>query len=284
MSQEPEESLRVSIDGELCQVEPGLTVLEAARQFGVEIPTLCFDEALEPYASCRMCVVEVSSAGRGASATRGPKRMVASCVYPVEDGLEVRTSTEEILRHRRNLVELFLSRSPNAKRIQKLAQQLGISEPRYKFAETHNCIVCGLCIRACAEIVGAHAIGFGQRGIKRRVVPPFRRGSAACISCGTCTTICPTEAIKLEEIDRIQSIHTIAPGEPETSCAVCGGFELVPPSPGDYTEWLSEKRAGKHTGGTQEDITGKAGEETVRRIAGESVGNAAPSLKRPKGN
>jgi NADH dehydrogenase/NADH:ubiquinone oxidoreductase subunit G len=241
--QEVEKSLRVRIDGELYQVEPGYTVLEAARQFGVEIPTLCFDEALEPYAACRLCVVEVSSVVPGKGAARGPKRMVASCVYPVEEGLEVQTSTEEILRHRRNLVELYLSRSPNARKIQKLAEQFGISEPRYKFAETHNCIVCGLCVRACSEIVGANAIGFGLRGIKRKVEPPFHRGSAACISCGTCTTICPTEAIRLEEIDRIRSIHALAPGVYETSCSICGSFELVPKSPDDYAEWLLDKAA-----------------------------------------
>jgi len=249
MCQEAAKNLRVKIDSEVYLVEPGFTVLEAARQFGVNIPTLCFDEALEPYAACRLCVVEVSSAVPSKPGGRGPKRTVASCVYPVEDGLEVETATEEILRHRRNLVELYLARSPNAKRIQKLAEQFGISEPRYKFAETHNCIVCGLCVRACSEIVGANAIGFGQRGMKRKVEPPFRRGSAACISCGTCTTICPTEAIRLVEIDRIQSIHVMAQGEHETSCAVCGGFEMVPKSPDDYAEWLSEKTAEKTTGG-----------------------------------
>jgi NADH dehydrogenase/NADH:ubiquinone oxidoreductase subunit G len=248
MCGETEKNLRVRIDGADYLVEPGFTVLEAARQFGVEIPTLCFDEALEPYAACRLCVVEISSAVPGKPGARGPKRVVASCVYPVEEGLEVRTSTEEILRHRRNLVELYLSRSPDAKRIQRLAEQFGIAEPRYKFADTHNCIVCGLCVRACSEIVGANAIGFGQRGMKRKVEPPFRRGSAACISCGTCTTICPTEAIRLEEIDRVQSIHAMAPGEHETSCAVCGGFELVPKAPDDYAEWLSEEEAVEKTG------------------------------------
>jgi len=249
MCKEAEKNLRVRIDGEDYLVEPGFTVLEAARQFGVDVPTLCFDEALEPYAACRLCVVEVSSAVAGKPGVRGPKRTVAACVYPVEEGLEVETASEDIVRHRRNLVELYLSRSPNAKRIQKLAEQFGISEPRYRFPETHNCIVCGLCVRACSEIVGANAIGFGQRGMKRRVEPPFRRGSAACISCGTCTTICPTEAIRLEEIDKVQSIHVMARGEHETSCAVCGGFELVPKSPNDYAEWLSEKAADKGAGG-----------------------------------
>jgi NADH dehydrogenase/NADH:ubiquinone oxidoreductase subunit G len=248
MAQEAEKNLRVRIDGEVCLVEPGLTVLEAARQFGVDIPTLCFDEALEPYAACRLCVVEVSSAVPGKPGVRGPRRTVASCVYPVEDGLEVETATEAILRHRRNLVELYLSRSPDAKRIQRLAKQFGISEPRYRFPETHNCMVCALCVRACSEIVGANAIGFGQRGMKRRVVPPFRRGSAACISCGTCTTICPTEAIRLEEIDKVATIHAPVEGEHQTSCGVCGGFEMVPGSPDDYAEWLSGRTAAKVKG------------------------------------
>ncbi len=244
MSQEAERNLRIKINGEAYLAEPGLTLLEVAREFGVEIPTLCFDEALEPYAACRLCVVEVTSAVPGRPDVRGPRRTVASCVYPAEDGLEVWTATEQIMRHRRNLMELYLSRSPDAKRIRKLAEQFGVSEPRYKFAETHNCIVCGLCVRACTEIVRANAISFGQRGMKRRVEPPFRRGSAACISCGTCTTICPTEAIRIEEIDRVKSIHSLARGEHRASCAVCGGFDVAPKSPDDYAGWLSEKAAG----------------------------------------
>lgn len=228
-----EEPIKIKIDGELFQVEPGFTVLEVCRQFGFDVPTLCFDEALTPYAACRLCVVEVSN--------KGPKRTVASCVYPAEDGLEVATSSDDIVRHRRNLVELYLARSPKARRIRELAEELGVREPRYKFEETNNCILCGRCIRACEQIVRASAIGFEKRGIRRSVEPPFRRGSAACISCGTCTTICPTEAIRLEQIDRVKSVHTFPAGSHEAGCRVCGSFEMVPGVPDDYGDWLSEE-------------------------------------------
>ncbi len=129
-----------------------------------------------------------------------------------------------------------------------------------------------MCIRACGEIVGAYAIGFSGRGMKKKVEPPFHRGSAACISCGTCTTICPTEAITLQEIDQVKTVHESAggagatakegvgagegvlpgakvvgavPGSRATPCAVCSAFELVPVPPKHYGKWLSEKLSGK---------------------------------------
>jgi len=230
-------NIKIRIDGRDLVAEKGLTILEASRQAGIEIPTLCFDEALEPYAACRLCVVELS--------VKGAKRFVAACVYPVEEGTEVNTCTDEILLHRRLLVELYLARSPKARKIGELAAKLGVGEPRYRFEETHNCIVCGLCVRACNEIVGASAIGFSQRGMKRKVEPPFRRGSAACISCGTCTTICPTEAITLKEIDQVKSVHVAGEEGSAVPCSVCAEFEVVPTHPDDYMEWLSERISGK---------------------------------------
>jgi len=235
-------NVRIKIDGRDLTAEKGLTILEASRQADIEIPTLCFDEALEPYAACRLCVVELSSKG----AKEGTKRFVASCVYPVEEGAEVRTLTDEILCHRKLLVELYLARSPRARKIRELADTLGVGEPRYRFEETHNCVLCGMCVRACNEIVGAGAIGFSQRGMKRKVEPPFHRGSAACISCGTCTTICPTEAITLKEIDRIKSVHVAGEGGYAGPCSVCADFDIVPKLPENYIGWLSEKVSGKH--------------------------------------
>jgi bidirectional [NiFe] hydrogenase diaphorase subunit len=215
------ESVNIKIDGRKLKVDADLSILEASRQAGIDIPTLCFDEALKPYAACRLCVVELTA--------RGTKRLVASCVYPVEEGVEVRTSTQEIIRHRKVLLELYLSRSPEARRIRELADELGVKSPRYEFEDSHNCILCGRCVRACNE------------GMDRRVVPPFGRGSAACISCGTCTTICPTEAITIQEIDSVESTHSFAEGGDVRACKVCASFELVPKPPRDYKEWLAEK-------------------------------------------
>jgi NADH dehydrogenase/NADH:ubiquinone oxidoreductase subunit G len=226
-------SVKIRIDGRELEVDKGFSILEACRQAEIEIPTLCFDEALRPYAACRLCVVEL--------AVKGAKRLVASCVYPVEEGAEVRTSTEDILAHRKMLLGLYLARSPEARRIKKLAEEFGVVAPRYAFEETHNCILCGLCVRACSEIVEAGAIGFSERGMDRKVEPPFGRGSAACISCGTCTTICPTEAITIEEVDRVASVHSFEDGEGAHACKVCASLEIVPEPPKDYREWLAEK-------------------------------------------
>jgi bidirectional [NiFe] hydrogenase diaphorase subunit len=225
--------VRLKIDGNEIEVAEGTTLLEAARMLGIDIPTLCYHEALKPYGACRLCLVEVR-----AGSARG-STLVASCVFPVREGLEVNTSSEEIAEVRRGLIELLLARCPDAPQIQALAERFGVTRPPYR-PRDHLCILCGLCVRACDEIVGAKAIDFSSRGKALEVTPPLLTPSAACIACGTCTTVCPTEAVRLEEITRVPQEHTLPDAYPAERCRVCGYHPSRPEFPASYEDWFKE--------------------------------------------
>ena len=154
---------------------------------GIDIPALCYHDAVSPYGACRLCLVEVT--------LRGRTRIVTSCTYPAEEGLEVRTDTERVLRLRRGVAELLLARCPEVEAVRRIARQLGVEKPRFTVEETDDCILCGLCTRVCAEVIGAAGIGFARRGIEREVTTPWSDRSEACIGCGACVAVCPTGAV-----------------------------------------------------------------------------------------
>ena len=183
----------ITIDGRSTEIDEGKTVLQAARGLGLEIPTLCHYEAISPYGACRVCLVEVND-GRG-------WRLTASCSYPVQDGLEVKTSTKRVLEARKVIVELILARCPDAPKVQALAKELGITDTQFE-TENEDCILCGLCARTCEELMGVSAINFVGRGPTRQVTTPFGEISDTCISCGACAFVCPTgaRAVQLENI------------------------------------------------------------------------------------
>jgi bidirectional [NiFe] hydrogenase diaphorase subunit len=185
--------IHMTIDSQLVQINENRTILEACREYGFPIPTLCYHPALEPYGGCRLCVVEISRPPR-------PARLVASCTYPCEDGLVVQTDTAMVRATRSMIAELLLASAWNSFEIKSLADELGVQEIRYRLPEEDICVLCGLCVRACREIVGVNAISFIRRGIQKKVSPPFQISSATCIGCGTCTIICPTGAIRLSDV------------------------------------------------------------------------------------
>ncbi len=178
----------LTINDREVRAEGGVTILEAARDAGIHIPTLCYHEKLAPYGACRLCTVEISQNGR--------TRLVTACVYPAEDGLVVKTDSQRVIRIRKMLLELMLASSP-AKTIQDLAQQHGVAKPRFE-AEKTNCILCGLCVRYCNEIKKANAIGFVGRGTERRVVFYPEIASTVCASCRECFSLCPTGKLPSE--------------------------------------------------------------------------------------
>ena len=187
----------LEIDGREVSVAGGTTILEAARTANIDIPTLCYHRALTPYGGCRLCTVEICREGRS--------RLVTSCVYPVEEGLVVWTKSPAVVRDRKMLIELMLAQAPGARAIQDLAHEYGVIETRFAVEDPENlCILCGLCARICEERVGASAINFVGRGVKRRVQTPFQVTSDVdfdvCLACGSCASVCPTGAIKLEDI------------------------------------------------------------------------------------
>lgn len=224
--------ITLTIDGRKVEALGGSTILEVARENGIEIPTLCFHESLEPYGGCRLCVVELVT-------TRG-SRLVASCVHPAEEDAVVKTHSEMVRQSRRTTVELLLAAAPNAKVIQDLAAQLGIEEPRVKLGD-NDCILCGLCVRACKEIVGANAISLVNRGFAKEVRPPFEIGSNACIGCATCVLICPTGAIKLQDVLTNRSVHEWESDFETRPCKICGVHYLAPELRQDYEELLAEE-------------------------------------------
>ena len=191
--------IHLTIDNKPIEVPEGHTLLEACRENGIHIPTLCYHPALEPYGGCRLCVVEVNLAGR-------KPRLVASCVHPCEEGAEVKTNSELVIRSRRMTAELILSGSYNTPEMLALGEELGVKEIRFKLDEENACVLCGLCVRACNEIVGVSAISVIQRGIAKKVSTPFEVTSSRCIGCGTCVLICPTGAFNFESVTGFQYV------------------------------------------------------------------------------
>jgi len=179
----------LKINGKKIKVEEGTTVLEAARANGIEIPTLCSNDALEPYGACRLCIVEIRKNGKVSVDT--------SCTYPVEEGAEIKTNTPRIAEGRKMVLELYLARCPNVKIVKELAEEYGVKESTLEMGKDNEyCILCGLCVRACNEVVKAGAIQFSGKGVGRAVDSPFSQKAEDCIACGSCAFVCPTGIIK----------------------------------------------------------------------------------------
>jgi bidirectional [NiFe] hydrogenase diaphorase subunit len=211
--------IRLTINGHPIEVAPGYTLLQAAREHGIAIPTLCYLETLPPYAACRLCLVELV----------GPhgSKLVASCAYPCEEGLVVRTNSDMVLDARRTVIELLLSTAGHLPMVQALAKEYGVESP-YVTLDPNDCILCGLCVRACREIVGVGAISLINRGMARAVSTPFQISSADCIECATCALVCPTGAIRIEQFTRpARTMHTWASVYARWACRLC---EYEPPA------------------------------------------------------
>lgn len=176
--------IKLKIDGKDVHAEEGATILEVARHVGIRIPHLCYHEDLLPHGGCRLCLVEVKRGGRS--------RLVASCAYAVEEGLEVGTNTERVVRVRTQLIELLLSVAPEVKEVHVLAAEYGVRSSRYTAAASY-CILCGLCVRHCDEIKCEHAVGFIGRGTDRQLVwVPDSAFNKHCENCMECMDLCPT--------------------------------------------------------------------------------------------
>ena len=177
----------LTIDGKEVKAGPGTSVLDAARSAGIPIPTLCHHEKLTPYGGCRLCTVEVESRGR--------LSYVASCLYPVERDLIVRTRSEKVDKIRKVILELLLAHAPDAPQLVALAEEYGAKAGRFE-KESSFCVLCGLCVRYCAEVKHKHAIAFVDQGPRREInfIPAI--ASKECWKCKECFPLCPTSYLQ----------------------------------------------------------------------------------------
>lgn len=204
----------VTIDGIEVKVPEGATILDAAREAGIWIPTLCYHPAVSNAATCRLCLVELD---------RGDwKQLVTSCNYPVRRDITVSVSSERAVRARRGVMELLLARAPENESLKTLAARMGVQATPYPTVteSQRDCILCGLCTAVCEEVIGRSAIGFAGRGVERAIAPPFRRPPDDCIGCGACAAVCPVGTIKVRIHEDTGEIE-ISPFKARTKLLVC---------------------------------------------------------------
>jgi heterodisulfide reductase subunit A len=183
----------ITIDDRSIEVAEGISILHAAEQAGIWIPTLCHSTYVEPYGVCRLCSVELVRGERS--------RIVTACNFPIRAGMSVRTSSPKVQWIRKMLMELMLSRWPNVEIVRSLAARLGVGTPRFTSLERDEaadaCILCGMCVNMCNDVVHAGVLGFAHTGIKRTVVLPYDESTDRCIVCGACARVCPTGHVRM---------------------------------------------------------------------------------------
>ncbi len=245
--------IKITMDGKEIFPEEGMSILAAARQNQIRIPTLCHHPDLSAFGGCRLCMVEVD----------GAPRLVASCVTPVRDGMEIITSNEKIIHSRRTILEfLFAERNHNCMicpdsgdcELQSLAYELqmdhltvpssfdsfpmDVTSP-YLSLDHNRCILCGRCVRACREISGARVLNFIHRGPNSRIGFDFddTRGESTCHACGVCLQTCPTGAV----VNRYRTHYSVKGHDKrqwrktESCCPLCGLLCAVTATTADNT-------------------------------------------------
>jgi len=177
------EEVTLFINDQEVKARQGMTILQAAQSAGIDIPTLCYHEKLAPFGACRLCTVEIIKGQRS--------RLVTSCVYPVEDGLIVKTESEPVIQVRKTLLEMMWARAPGVPVLRDYGIKYGIDKSKFDVEPTF-CILCGLCVRYCSEVKKKNLIGFVGRGTERQVM--FLPGADfnECLKCGECYNLCPT--------------------------------------------------------------------------------------------
>jgi bidirectional [NiFe] hydrogenase diaphorase subunit len=179
--------IHLQIDGKAIETREGTTILQAAQSAGISIPTLCTQDKLEPYGACRICTVEAESRGR--------TQLVAACLYPVERDLVVRTRTDTVNKVRKMIVQLLLAHAPDSSVLQELAREYGANGACFE-KEPAFCILCGVCVRYCAEVKKKNAISFVDRGTKRDISFIPEIASKECWDCKECFPLCPTSYLQ----------------------------------------------------------------------------------------
>ena len=220
------EMVNLTINGVKVQAPKNATILEAAKSAGIHIPTLCYHPDVKPEGACRLCVVEAT----------GARGLVASCCYPVAEGMVVQTNTAQVRKARRLVVELLLASHPKGClscrksgdcELQRIAADLDVRNHRFDWGERktytlddsnpclvrdqEKCILCGRCIRMCRDVQGMNVYSFARRGFHAMVAAAFEQdlSKVACSFCGQCSAVCPTAAImEKDDTERVwDAIH-----------------------------------------------------------------------------
>lgn len=205
------DKLRITINGSEVLAPPGVTILEAAKQAGIDIPTLCNHPKLQPIGACRICIVEV----------KGQRNLQTACTFPVSEGMEIETESPQVVTARKFILGMLFSErnhfcpfcaASGDCDLQNLGYRYGIDHwvyPTYTQAypvdasrtyfimDQNRCVLCQLCARACNELVANHTLGLRQRGSETMIHADANipAGKSTCISCGTCLQICPTGSL-----------------------------------------------------------------------------------------
>ncbi len=245
------ERIKLTIDGIPVEVDPGTTILEAAKRIGIHVPTLCYHPELRLEGACRICVVEVE----------GMKNLAASCVYPVSNGMVVKTNTDAVRKARKTVVELLIANHPmdclvcrrhGECELQDLSRQLGVRQIRFHgekrdipidesshsvIRDPNKCILCGRCVRICEQTQAVSAIGVANRGASSIVTTPFNHGLAdgPCVGCGQCINVCPVAALaEKDDTERVwdalndKKAHVIVQVAPAVRAALGEEFGMRP--------------------------------------------------------
>ena len=215
------EMLTITIDGVECACQKGEYLYDVAKRNGIWIPVLCRHDAFDDHrACCRICIVEVEERGR--------RKVVTSCVYPVEQECAVYTKSEKILEERAVIMALLAHRAPASERIVEMEKLMGRPGlERLVCVDGEKCILCGLCVQACNSL-GTGAISTVLRGTEKKVATPYDEPSKFCVGCLSCANVCPTGAIDYSQTD---TTRTIWHRDFELAhCEECGGLMGTPES------------------------------------------------------
>lgn len=225
----------ITINGKQIEVPKDYTVLQACREMGINIPTLCHDERLNPHAACRLCVVEID----------GFRNLPTSCSLQVSEGMNINTHSDKVKKARKDILDLIWANHPydcltceksGECKLQDYSYEYDVklttfdgerkdypiddSNPFY-FVDQNKCIDCGKCVRVCSELQHTNAIGYSQRGFETHIAAPFEIGvnESVCVSCGNCVSVCPVGALMPKSRTKFRRWET---RKVRTTCSYCG--------------------------------------------------------------